>query len=131
MSVFFLNPCLFSEPHQVVLLQVKLVLFFNTLLLRKNDLYLKFFWSEFFRIWTEHEDLQSNFYVFSPNVGKYWQEKLWIWMLLTKWSVMPKDLYRRHWKWKLHNTFLKQREKQKQKQQQQQQQKGARFCCSV
>ena len=38
----------------------------------------KFFWSVFWRIWTEYGDLLRKSSVFSPNARKYGQEKLHI-----------------------------------------------------
>ena len=49
-------------------------------------------------VFTEYGNLQSNFSVFSTNVGNNSHEKFWIWKLLPQRSVMFKEFHGSHWK---------------------------------
>ena len=52
--------------------------------LREKCPYSEFFWSVFFRIWTEYGEATEYLSVFGPNAGKYRPEKLRIRTLFTQ-----------------------------------------------
>ena len=63
--------------------------------LREKCPYLELFWSSFFRIWTQYEEVRL---IFSPNTRKYGPEKLWIRSPFTQWSVAyKKSVYICYW----------------------------------